>query len=180
MAPSTIIRASTDLDMHQPQRGQPAVVPAPLAADTSEAPTPPQRPGMPPPSQRYPHPIPAPRPPPSFPHRCLDEDPARGGRKGGGRQSRLTLRVLPARPHLTAHVVCVFVALCAWCCVFACVRVLSQTPLTLSNPMHYPSTRASRPAAVQFCNTCLGVTVRPVAESKDVNTSAVRCNQCRD
>ena len=114
-----------------------------------------------------------------LPHRYLDEDPAslrEGGGKGGGRQSRLTL--LPARPNLTAHVVCVSVALCA--CVRACVRVLSQTPLILSNPILYPSTRASRPAAVQFCNTCLGVTVRPVAESKDVNTSAVRGNQCRD
>ena len=65
-------------------------------------------------------------------------------------------------------------ALCAWCCWRACVRVLSQTPLTFSNPMLYPSTRASRPAAVQFCNACLGV--RPVAESKDVNTSAEATN----
>ena len=186
--------------MHQPQRGQPAVVPAP---PPPAPPTPPQR--MPPPSQRYPHQTPSPLTPlrlpctpprrlpvvarpaarrtacaeqvpelpaTPLPHRYLDEDPAslrEGGGKGpgGGRQSRLTL--LPARPNLTAHVVCVLVALCT--CVRACVRLLSQTPLILSNPMHYPSDRASCPAAVQFkfCNTCLGV--RPVAELKDTNTS---------
>ena len=160
--------------MHQPQRGQPAVVPAQLAAGTSDAApadastgaTVPPNPLPLPPSfspdalapfrtsslpaccrtacracaKKVPE-QPATRPGAPAPHRCLDEGPARGVGKGGGPQSRLTLH--PTRPHVIAHVVCVFVALRAWCCVCACVRVPSQTPLTLSHPMLCPSIRAS-------------------------------------
>ena len=202
-APSYVLQWT--FDMHQPKRGQPAVVPAPPAAGTSDAAAadastvatvpPPQTPSPRPPlrspctpprrlpvvarpaarrtacAEQVPE-LPATPPP----HRCLDEDPATWGRTGG--RAAKPAHAPPRPPPPTyACCLCIRGAVCV-CCVRACVRVLSQTPLTLSNPMLYPSTRACRPAAVQFCNTCLGI--RPVAELKDINTSVIQGNQCRD